>query len=120
MDRENEAESSTGELVVDVDDDLQNELCRLWDMSMNSVSNFHYFLSLFLKEKRIFITSTSFASKVHFVMLYCDTHHECMALTGLNFKVSPCLVMEMGNNDSCRFHTLRKITQLWSMFISSL
>ncbi|WAR02346.1 SAAL1-like protein, partial [Mya arenaria] len=25
-----------GELVVDVDDDLQNELCKLWDMSMNS------------------------------------------------------------------------------------
>ncbi|KAK3608494.1 hypothetical protein CHS0354_010343 [Potamilus streckersoni] len=34
VDRENEETES--ELVVDVDEDLQNELCKLWDMSMNS------------------------------------------------------------------------------------
>lgn len=45
VDRENEDNSggeSSGdrqrctELAVDVDDDLQNELCKLWDMSMNA------------------------------------------------------------------------------------
>ncbi|XP_045175608.2 protein saal1-like [Mercenaria mercenaria] len=33
VDRENEEESN---LAVDVDEELQNELCKLWDMSMNS------------------------------------------------------------------------------------
>lgn len=33
VDRENEAES---DLAVDVDEELQTELCKLWDMSMNS------------------------------------------------------------------------------------
>ncbi|XP_060565434.1 protein saal1-like, partial [Ruditapes philippinarum] len=33
VDRETEEESN---LAVDVDEDLQNELCKLWDMSMNS------------------------------------------------------------------------------------
>lgn len=34
VDRENE-DGTDRNLVVDVDDDLQNELCKLWDMSMN-------------------------------------------------------------------------------------
>ena len=37
MDRENE--EGMRDLMVDVDEELQNELCKLWDMSMNSVSN---------------------------------------------------------------------------------
>ena len=31
---------------LDVDEDLQNELCKLWDMSMNSVSIVYSFLKL--------------------------------------------------------------------------
>jgi len=36
--QEVEGEEGSADLVVDVDDDLQTELCRLWDMSMNTVS----------------------------------------------------------------------------------
>ena len=36
VDRENEEGMNT-DLMVDVDEDLQNELCKLWDMSMNAV-----------------------------------------------------------------------------------
>lgn len=40
VDRENEEGKNT-DLLVDIDEDLQNELCKLWDMSMNSeVSKF--------------------------------------------------------------------------------
>lgn len=42
MDKENEGkEAAESEFGVDVDEDLQNELCKLWDMSMNPVSNLH-------------------------------------------------------------------------------
>lgn len=34
----NQEEESDSELVVDIDEEMQNELCKLWDMSMNAVS----------------------------------------------------------------------------------
>lgn len=43
VDKETEAEEgveSESDFSVDVDEDLQTELCKLWDMSMNTVSTF--------------------------------------------------------------------------------
>ena len=41
-------DENNSDLVVDVDEELQNELCKLWDMSMNSVS-FKLHLGVFTK-----------------------------------------------------------------------
>jgi len=38
-------DENNSDLVVDVDEELQNELCKLWDMSMNSVSFKHFIVS---------------------------------------------------------------------------
>lgn len=36
VDKQNESENEENEFGVDIDEDLQDELCNLWDMSMNS------------------------------------------------------------------------------------
>ena len=44
VDKQNDSRNEENEFGVDVDEDLQDELCNLWDMSMNSVSqHFHAF-----------------------------------------------------------------------------
>ena len=48
VDKENENQEDT-EFGVDIDDELQNELCRLWDMAMNPVSYY-----IFKRPNRIF------------------------------------------------------------------